>query len=55
MAGLLQSITPDALLRDLRPESILLDRNRLKLSNLDCTAEIGTDYEAYGFIWENTQ
>ncbi|KAI9036198.1 uncharacterized protein KD926_002228 [Aspergillus affinis] len=31
---------------DLRPESILLDRNRLKLSDFDCTAEIGTIYEA---------
>ncbi|KAL2866198.1 uncharacterized protein BJX67DRAFT_355963 [Aspergillus lucknowensis] len=31
---------------DLRPENILLDRNRLKLSDFDCTAEIGTNYEA---------
>jgi len=31
---------------DLRPENILLDRNRLKLSDFDCTAEIGTDFEA---------
>ncbi|RDW90830.1 sterol homeostasis protein ARV1 [Aspergillus mulundensis] len=31
---------------DLRPENILLDRNRLKLSDFDCTAEIGADYEA---------
>ncbi|CEL11367.1 Putative Protein kinase [Aspergillus calidoustus] len=27
---------------DLRPENILLDRNRLKLSDFDCTAEIGS-------------
>lgn len=31
---------------DLRPENVLLDRNRLKLSDFDCTAEIGTNYEA---------
>lgn len=31
---------------DLRPENILLDRNRLKLSDFDCTAEIGSDFEA---------
>ncbi|OJJ08860.1 hypothetical protein ASPVEDRAFT_48007 [Aspergillus versicolor CBS 583.65] len=31
---------------DLRPENILLDRNRLKISDFDCTAEIGTDFEA---------
>ncbi|KAJ5369313.1 uncharacterized protein N7496_009073 [Penicillium cataractarum] len=31
---------------DLRPENILLDRNRLKLSDFDCAAEIGTNYEA---------
>jgi serine/threonine protein kinase len=31
---------------DLRPENILLDRNRLKLSDFDCTAKIGTKYEA---------
>lgn len=31
---------------DLRPENILLDRNRLKLSDFDCTAEIGTYFEA---------
>jgi serine/threonine protein kinase len=31
---------------DLRPENILLDRGRLKLSDFDCTAEIGTDCEA---------
>ncbi|KAJ5550785.1 hypothetical protein N7461_005483 [Penicillium sp. DV-2018c] len=31
---------------DLRPENILLDRNRLKLTDFDCTAEIGSDFEA---------
>ncbi|KAJ0417138.1 hypothetical protein BJY00DRAFT_325810 [Aspergillus carlsbadensis] len=31
---------------DLRPENILLDRNQLKLSDFDCTAEIGAKYEA---------
>lgn len=31
---------------DLRPENILLDRDRVKLSDFDCTAEIGTDFEA---------
>jgi len=31
---------------DLRPENILLDRNRLKLSDFDCTAEVGANYEA---------
>lgn len=31
---------------DLRPENILLDRDRLKLSDFDCTAEIGSDFEA---------
>ncbi|KAE8354953.1 kinase-like domain-containing protein [Aspergillus coremiiformis] len=30
---------------DLRSENILLDRNRLKLSDFDCTAEFGTDFE----------
>ncbi|GAB1193431.1 hypothetical protein APSETT444_002647 [Aspergillus pseudonomiae] len=30
---------------DLRPENILLDRDRLKLSDFDCTAEFGTDFE----------
>jgi serine/threonine protein kinase len=32
---------------DLRPENILLDRDRLKVSDFDCTAEIGTDFEAF--------
>ncbi|PGH04350.1 serine/threonine protein kinase [Helicocarpus griseus UAMH5409] len=31
---------------DLRPENILLDCNQLKLSDFDCTAEIGTHFEA---------
>ncbi|KAJ5151649.1 hypothetical protein N7492_009944 [Penicillium capsulatum] len=30
---------------DLRPENILLDRDRLKLSDFDCIAKIGTIYE----------
>lgn len=30
----------------MRPENILLDRDQLKLSDFDCTAEIGTDFEA---------
>lgn len=30
---------------ELRPENILLDRNRLKLSGFDCTVEFGTDFE----------
>lgn len=32
---------------DLRPKNVLLNRNRLKLSDFDCTAKIGTNYEAY--------
>ncbi|KAJ5934768.1 protein kinase [Penicillium verhagenii] len=31
---------------DLRPKNILLDRNRIKLSDFDSTAEIGSDFEA---------
>lgn len=31
---------------DLRPENVLLDRNRLKLSDFDCAAKIGTNYKA---------
>ncbi|PYH90032.1 hypothetical protein BO71DRAFT_362303 [Aspergillus ellipticus CBS 707.79] len=44
---------------DLRPENILLDRNRLKLSDFDCTAKIGTIYEAcmapYGRILNSNE
>lgn len=31
---------------DLRPKNVLLDRNRLKLSDFDSAAKIGTIYEA---------
>ncbi|KAJ5946657.1 hypothetical protein N7454_003496 [Penicillium verhagenii] len=31
---------------DLRPENVLLDRDRLKLSDFDCTAKIGSNHEA---------
>lgn len=44
---------------DLRPENILLDRDRLKVSDFDCTAEIGTDFEAcmapYGRILNSNE
>ncbi|KAI9034835.1 uncharacterized protein KD926_005325 [Aspergillus affinis] len=44
---------------DLRPENVLLDRNRLKLSDFDCTAKIGTNYEAcmapYGRMLNNEE
>lgn len=44
---------------DLRPENVLLDRNRLKLSDFDCTATIGTNYEAcmapYGRILNSNE
>jgi serine/threonine protein kinase len=30
---------------DLRPENILLDRDRLKLADFDCTAKIGSEFE----------
>ncbi|CAG8132406.1 unnamed protein product [Penicillium olsonii] len=44
---------------DLRPENILLDRDRLKVSDFDCTAEIGTDFEAcmapYGRILNDNE
>jgi hypothetical protein len=44
---------------DPRPENILLDRNRLKLSDFDCTAKIGTKYEAcmapYGRILNSNE
>lgn len=42
---------------DLRPENILLNCDQLKLSDFDCTAEIGTDFEAcvapYGRLLNN--
>lgn len=31
---------------DLRPENILLDRDRLKLSDFDCTTKIGSKFQA---------
>lgn len=44
---------------DLRPENILLDRDRLKLSDFDSAAKIGTKYEAcmapYGRILNNNE
>ncbi|KAK9646409.1 hypothetical protein HCH54_005158 [Aspergillus fumigatus] len=44
---------------DLRPENILLDRDQLKLSDFDCTAEIGTNFEAcvspYGRILNSNE
>mgnify|MGYP002718608218 FL=1 len=44
---------------DLRPENVLLDRDRLKLSDFDCTAKIGTNYEAcmapYGRILNSNE
>jgi hypothetical protein len=44
---------------DLRPENVLLDRNRLKLSDFDCTSQVGTKYEAcmapYGRILNNNE
>lgn len=44
---------------DLRPENILLDRNRLKLSDFDSTAKIGTHHEAcmcpYGRLLNNNE
>lgn len=44
---------------DLRPENILLDRNRLKLSDFDSTAKISTNYETciapYGRILNNSE
>ncbi|DAA76550.1 TPA_exp: hypothetical protein A8136_7227 [Trichophyton benhamiae CBS 112371] len=30
---------------DLRPENILLDRNRLKISDFDCTSEFGSGFD----------
>jgi serine/threonine protein kinase len=44
---------------DLRPENILLDHDQLKLSDFDCTVEIGTDFEAcislYGRILNSNE
>jgi serine/threonine protein kinase len=44
---------------DLRPENVLLDRNRLKLSDFDCTAKFGINYEAciapYGRLLNNNE
>lgn len=44
---------------DLRPENVLLDRDRLKLSDFDCTAEIGAEFEAcmapYGRILNSSE
>ncbi|KAL3459024.1 kinase-like domain-containing protein [Aspergillus heterothallicus] len=44
---------------DLSPENIFLDRNRLKPSDFDCTAEIGSDFEAclapYGRILNSNE
>jgi serine/threonine protein kinase len=44
---------------DLRPENVLLDRNRLKLTDFDCTAEIGSYFEAcispYGRILNSNE
>lgn len=44
---------------DLRPENILLNRDRLKLSDFDCTAVMGTDFEAciapYGRILNSNE
>jgi serine/threonine protein kinase len=34
---------------DLRPENILLDRDRLKLSDFDCTAKIGAEFDVCTF------
>ncbi|PWY72445.1 kinase domain-containing protein [Aspergillus sclerotioniger CBS 115572] len=44
---------------DLRPDNILLDRDQLKVSDFDCTAEIGTEFEAcippYGRLLNSTE
>lgn len=36
---------------DLRPENVLLDRNRLKLADFDCTATVGSEFEACIAPW----
>ncbi|EFW14298.1 conserved hypothetical protein [Coccidioides posadasii str. Silveira] len=44
---------------DLRPDNILIDGDRLKLSDFDCTAQIGTDFEAcippYGRVLNSSE
>lgn len=44
---------------DFRPENIFLDRDQLKVSDFDCTAEIGSDYKAcmapYGRILNSNE
>lgn len=44
---------------DLRPDNVLIDGDRLKLSDFDCTAQVGTTYEAcippYGRILNDNE
>lgn len=44
---------------DLRPDNVLVDGDRLKLADFDCTAPIGTDFEAcippYGRILNSSE
>ncbi|EFW18215.1 hypothetical protein D8B26_005050 [Coccidioides posadasii str. Silveira] len=44
---------------DLRPDNILIDGDSLKLSDFDCTAQIGTDFEAcippYGRVLNSSE
>ncbi|KAK2804736.1 hypothetical protein FQN50_006474 [Emmonsiellopsis sp. PD_5] len=44
---------------DLRPDNILIDGDRLKLSDFDCTAQIGTEFEAclppYGRVLNSSE
>ncbi|KAK2741402.1 hypothetical protein FQN55_008318 [Onygenales sp. PD_40] len=44
---------------DLRPDNILIDGDRLKLSDFDCTARFGTEFEAcippYGRVLNNSE
>lgn len=44
---------------DLRPDNILIDGDQLKLSDFDCTAQIGTDFEAcippYGRVLNSSE
>lgn len=41
------------------PKNVLLDRNRLKLADFNCTAEYGTDFETcpcpYGRLLNNNE